>query len=399
MKIQRLIGAALAGVGRPLAEILVLLAVLILPGHASAQSWNVSSGNWDVADNWSPSGIPTSHDVVSIDNSGTAIVPVGVAGVAEDLFVGNYGAGSLNVSGSVYAYSWIVIGNHPGSSGTVTINTGGEWDVVRLDIGSQGTGTLIIDGGNGGNGRAYIGNGTVTVTNGGTWSPISLGLGSSGTLNLGTGGVAGVINTATVSGDSGAAVNFNHTGCYTFAPQLTGNLALNKLGAGTTILSSSNTYTGATTVESGKLKLDANGSIASSTSVDISPGGIFDTTALACGTFTMLGSQTFKFTLESTGVGSAGLLDATGLDITTGVVDFATLGTLDDAAYVIADYTSLTGSTFASVVNLPNGYVIDYHYKNGTKIAVAAVPEPGSFVLMGLGVAGLVLRRRKSARK
>ena len=50
---------------------------------------------------------------------------------------------------------------------------------------------------------------------------------------------------------------------------MTGALAVNKLGPGTTILSASNTYTGATTIESGTLKLDINGSIAGLSSVKL----------------------------------------------------------------------------------------------------------------------------------
>jgi fibronectin-binding autotransporter adhesin len=48
-------------------------------------------------------------------------------------------------------------------------------------------------------------------------------------------------------------VNFNQTGSYAFAPELTGSLAVNKLGAGTTILFGSNGYTGTTTISAGEL--------------------------------------------------------------------------------------------------------------------------------------------------
>ena len=45
---------------------------------------------------------------------------------------------------------------------------------------------------------------------------------------------AGTLSAAIVTGSNGTAtVNFNQTGSYTFNPRLTGNLSVNKLGAGT----------------------------------------------------------------------------------------------------------------------------------------------------------------------
>jgi len=56
--------------------------------------------------------------------------------------------------------------------------------------------------------------------------------GSNGTLNIGTGSTAGAFNAAVAltSGQGTGTVNFNHTGSYTFAPQLTGNLSMNQIG-------------------------------------------------------------------------------------------------------------------------------------------------------------------------
>jgi autotransporter-associated beta strand protein len=223
--------------------------------------------------------------------------------------------------------------------------------------------------------------------------------GSTGTLNLGTDQIVGTLNAAAVTGGSGnATVNFSYSGgSHTFAPRLTGTMTVNKFSSsGTTILTGSSSFVGATNVLAGTLKLGGSGSITSSTSVALAAGGVLDTTALASGTFTMLASQKFVFTLDATGNGSAGLLDASALDITSAVVEFAVAGALDDANYVIADYTSLTGTSFATVTNLPAGYAIDYHH-NGTQIAlIQTVPEPSALAALLGGLAVTGLRRRRN---
>ena len=74
---------------------------------------------------------------------------------------------------------------------------------------------------------------------------------------------------------------------------------------------------------------------------------------------------------------------------------FSSLGSpLDDPAYVFASYGSLTGSQFASVVDLPSGYQIDYAYQ-GNSIALIPVPEPATLALAAIsGGLALALRRR-----
>ena len=90
------------------------------------------------------------------------------------------------------------------------------------------------------------------------------------------------------------------------------------------------------------------------------------------------------------------LLNVSGtLDITAATVDFADISSgalgLSEPAYVFATYGTLTGSQFASVVDLPTGYSINYAYA-GTNIAL--VPEPTAALLAGLGVLALLRRRR-----
>lgn len=135
--------------------------------------------------------------------------------------------------------------------------------------------------------------------------------------------------------------------------------------ASTWVLSGANSYTGGTTVQGGTLKLGATGSIAGSASVSISAGATLDTSAQA--THTMLSGQQVTFGIDPTGVGSSGKIAAAGLNIASANVTFS--GTPDDPVYVLATYTSLTGTQFGTVTGLPSGYTLDYAYP-GNKIAL-----------------------------
>ncbi len=146
-----------------------------------------------------------------------------------------------------------------------------------------------------------------------------------------------------------------------------GVINLVKSGTFTQTLTGVNTYTGATTVNGGTLTLGASGSVSSSASLIIGAGAKLNTTAQA--SFALSGSQPVTFKLDSAGAGSSGQIDAAGLNITSAAVTFTITGTLDDAAYVLATYTSKTGAAFASVTP-PTGYTLDYAYNGGTQIAL-----------------------------
>ena len=85
------------------------------------------------------------------------------------------------------------------------------------------------------------------------------------------------------------------------------------------------------------------------------------------------------------------------LDLTGGTIDFAQTGAAFTAsAYVFASYGTLTGPA-ATVLDMPAGYHVDYHYLGGNQVALV-VPEPGTLALLAGGLFGLIAyawRKRK----
>jgi T5SS/PEP-CTERM-associated repeat protein/autotransporter-associated beta strand protein len=137
------------------------------------------------------------------------------------------------------------------------------------------SGTLTI----GGSLQSGAASGTLTVASGGTVTAaggitIAALAGDTGTLNLGrfgTNDTAGTIIAPTISfGEGTGAINFNQSDAVTITAAISGAGTINQLGGGTTTLTASNTYTGATTVAAGRLIVD--GSIAGST-VTVNRGG------------------------------------------------------------------------------------------------------------------------------
>lgn len=227
------------------------------------------------------------------------------------------------------------------------------------------------------------------------------------------------------------------------------NFGLTKSGNSTFTLSSTNTYTGATLISGGTLRLDATGTIDNTSEVSLGTVGTFDVSAKGLGytVSTLKGSGNITgaltvstqlaignspgttnfssgLTLDSAtyvyemtggvapGAGSADLGNvASTLTITAGsILDLVELGT-----YTVGNKFTLFGDgtligTFDGLANnanflddLSNSWQIKYDDitagANGgtgtTFVTITAVPEPNAAVMVGgLGMLALLRRRR-----
>lgn len=415
---------------------------------------NVNGGNLNKT-NGNSAFIVGDASTGTLNQTGGTITTNGEVWIGSGNSTGNY-----NMSGgTLHTDSWFVVGRNGGGTGTITMtggtinNTGTGSDFVVGGEASNASGTVAISGGLiNATGRdtsvgKNLGTGVITLSGTGAFRTNTMTLGQgggNGTVNLnggtlrltalggGTGSSAFHFNGGTLQAAADSAnfisglgtadilaggANIDTQNFHVTASQdLGGSGGLTKSGGGTLELTGNSTYNGATLVSAGTLL--ANGSIGSSAvtvSSSATLGGNGSVGALtvdsggsvaagnSIGTLTAASAAihgTMQVEFDGAGAGTIDLLAVTGiLDITNATVDFAQFGDpLDDGSYIFASYGSLTGSAFASVIDLPSGYTIHYAFNDGISsnhIALVAIPEPAAALMGVLGLLALIGRRRR----
>ncbi len=278
------------------------------PASASSSTWSGTTGNWTDS-TWSNgvpggSGTNSSLDVATFNTSGGGTITVdssrNVKGITFDT-----NAGAFTLSGGSLVLT---------SASTVqiasTVSSTGKTETVNTPITLEGSSTFA----NNGTTSDVLSFGSLsTITSAATTGTTTLTL--SGT-NTGANTVGGIIG-------NGAMTNV---------------VAVTKSGTGTWILSGANTYTGTTTINDGTLKLGANNTLATTSTVAVnettagntakldlngfnqtigvlmlgaSGGNTNTNNVVGTGTLTMSGTGTLTFT-----GGSAGALGST-ISVTT----------------------------------------------------------------------------------
>jgi autotransporter-associated beta strand protein len=272
---------------------------------------------------------------------------------------------------------------------------------------------------------------TVSITNPGT------GYTSAPTLTVGTAAVAAQLSAVVLGSDSsvGGAGNLEIAGAISGT-----GFALTKVGAGTTTLSNTNTYTGATNVNEGTLLV--NGGLNAASNVSVASLATLGGTGTIGGAVTVAGGGRLS-PGTSPGILSTGSVD---LSATTSVLKLELGGTTAGNLATNHDRLSVTGSvtlggiaevslfgTFGSIAqvndtflvilndgidavngafaNAPGGvlngidgsrYQVNYAANDGNdvQLTLLQVPEPTSVVSVLGGLASLAglsrFRRRKS---
>jgi autotransporter-associated beta strand protein/T5SS/PEP-CTERM-associated repeat protein len=306
------------------------------------------------------------------------------------------GPGILTISngGAVNATGSVGVGDPTGNS-TLTVTGAGSTLTVltSLLVGDTSCvcGPLI---------------GTLTIADGGVVnSPGFTGIAQGSTLNLGTGGLAGAINTPAIVNDGQIVANFTDT--LTLAAAISGAGTLSKAGPGTLILTGASTYTGATTIDGGTLIV--NGSIANSP-VTVNPGatlagtGTVGRTTIASGGIFAPGNSPGTMTVAGNLAFQSGALYLVQIDPSTAsranVSGNATLaGTVQavfaPGSYLSHNYTILSAAggrigTFNALTtaNLPARFSASLSYTATDAILHLTAALGGLSILGGLGGPG-----------
>jgi autotransporter-associated beta strand protein/T5SS/PEP-CTERM-associated repeat protein len=203
-------------------------------------------------------GDPVFTPTVTVTGSGSTwnvgSLAVGGSGTFE-------GPGILTISngGVVNATGPLGVGDPTGTSMLTVTGAGSVLNALTsLVVGDTSCGCGLI--------------GTLTVADGGVVnSPGFTGIAQGSTLNLGTGGLAGGINTPAIDNEGQIVANFTDT--LTLAADISGAGTLGKAGVGTLILTGNNSYAGGTTITGGFINFNSANSFGSGL-ITINGGGL-----------------------------------------------------------------------------------------------------------------------------
>ena len=284
-------------------------------------------------------------------------------------------------------------GTATGNSVTGAINTG------TGTLTKNGTGTWTLNGTN-----TFTGNTTVSagilklgnaaalqnsayVTTGSNGTTIGVDVNGFSTLTLG--GLSGTVNLASAiigySGVTGLALN-PLSGSQTYSGIIANGgdaMTLTKSGGGTQILSGANTYTGATTVNAGLLRINSPGSLHASSAVSVS-GGALGGTGTINGAVTLSGSGAID--LRDTAVGTLTLGGNLTINGTAGAnrlyFDLGAAGAGADKITVAGNTTMSTSGAGVITLNQIGGSATPINPGTYTLIqGTGTIPALGDFTL------------------
>ncbi len=351
-----------------------------------------------------------------LDTTATASGTVGVQGT----FTVEGGTATIGATGGSPEH--LILGNHanagnPGLATATVSLTGGTLNVFGdIKEGNLGAGTITSS-------LSLNGSAAVLDMKGGNITDVDTITYTDGTLkNLGT------VNTGMTLAGSGSRVFEQATGVNgDIQGDITGSgLGLTKQGLGKLTLSGGSSYTGPTNVNAGTLLV--SGSLSGSSAVSVNNGGTLGGTGTIGGSITVAnggklspgaspGTLMVGGDLDLSAVNTAASLvfelgtSSDLIQLTAGTLNIGT-GTLGFSDFNFSDFGGMTETTYTLIStnntilgSLDSGNLSgDFGFFNGTlaladggtDLVLTVIPEPSSVALLGLGVFGL-MRRRRSA--
>jgi fibronectin-binding autotransporter adhesin len=368
----------------------------------------------------------------ALTNTGTSTF-AGAINIATNATI-SAGGGTLNLTGGIAKNGTTLT---LAGGGTININTNGI-------TGSSANSDLVVDGTTVVLNTANSYNGPTTVQNSGilqlgasnvlpsspqtdmtvnTSSAFDMASFSDGVASL-AGDSTGTVKNSVASSTSTLTVNPTTGVSTTFAGVIAGtnggaqgNMALVKSGAGTLVLTGTNTFSGSTTINGGTLTAAAGGgnsALGATTAITVNTGGTLLLGASDqinnSATMTLAGGTLSKGNFSEGDTGTTGIgaltLTATGshIDFGTGTVGILTFASLNANSFTLTidnwsgNYnTAGSGSTDRLIfdsdqsTNLGNfsftGYgagAVEFSLGSGYWEVVAAVPEPSTWVTAAL---------------
>lgn len=176
---------------------------------------------------------------------------------------------------------------------------------------------------------------------------------------------------------------------------------LTKVGAGTLILSGSNTYSNGTVVNEGTLVVSHASAVAAG-ALTLGDGTGTDTLRIAAGTvlnvtnFSLTSSAELVFDL--TGVLNGTKIAVTGNQLGTGTytVNITDGGGFGNGTYELMTVTGTANAASFTLGTLPGGHPGSNLSWSGGTLLLNVVPEPSVCALAGLGITLSLFRRRRS---
>lgn len=335
-------------------------------------TYNLSSGN--IALTATPAGEPSAGAEVN--------------GV---LYVGVDGVGIFNQSGGTVNVAAIVLDNRGATAGADQFNLTGGTVELRNSYGIVGRNTDAVVSLSGGtiknvgtsvdvalNATNISTTGTTILDTNGAGNKFSLmsSIGGNGTLTTSGDGVIELepdSNTTKTSVSTG-------TGTQSISAIIAGTSAVTKIGTGTSTLSAANTYTGATTVNAGRLNITgslADSDVTVATGATLGGEGLAKTISFGAASTNLAIDGTTSGALTSTGTLSvAGIVTVDLTAVSPGAVTVLNHGgtSATDANFALANPTAYRNSTF--VVGT-NDVTIDVNKKTLTWDGTTATWEIG----------------------